>query len=380
MSEAFVLGGMRTPIVVKNGAFAKRAPEDFCATLLRALIKRYQLQEIDQIICGNAVGTGGNIARLMALKAGIRENVPAFTVDMQCASAALSIELARAKIMAGEADLIIAGGLESSSLQPMRIYDKADCRYNEQTKGFYKVAQFSPWENDPLAMLRGAERVGASNQVTKAELDFWTLRSHKLAYEAKQNGELKDIILPIGEVDSDDGIRARMSQRLLDRLPALLGPGTQLTAGNACLINDGAALVVLCSKRYYETWGQKPLAKIRAARSVGGDPAQSPRGAMRTADKLLESQGLCYDDLAAIEFNEAFAVIDVLFERAHPNLIDRYNVFGGALAYGHPYGASGAIIFLHLLQALAKNGGGLGVCSIAGAGGMGTALLVEGIA
>lgn len=380
MSEAYVLGGLRTPIVVKNGVFAKRAPEDFCATLLRALIKRYQLQEIDQIICGNAVGTGGNIARLMALKAGIRENVPAFTVDMQCASAALSIELARAKIMAGEADLIIAGGLESSSLQPMRIYDKADCRYNEQTKGFYKVAQFSPWENDPLAMLRGAERVGASNQVTKAELDFWTLRSHKLAYEAKQNGELKDIILPIGEVDSDDGIRARMSQRLLDRLPALLGPGTQLTAGNACLINDGAALVVLCSKRYYETWGQKPLAKIRAARSVGGDPAQSPRGAMRTADKLLESQGLCYDDLAAIEFNEAFAVIDVLFERAHPNLIDRYNVFGGALAYGHPYGASGAIIFLHLLQALAKNGGGLGVCSIAGAGGMGTALLVEGIA
>ena len=380
MSEAYVLGGMRTPIVVKNGAFAKRAPEDFCATLLRALIERYQLKEIDQIICGNAVGTGGNIARLMALKAGVEESVPAFTVDMQCASAALSIELARTKIMSGEADLIIAGGLESSSLQPMRIYDKADCRYNEQTQGFYKVAQFSPWENDPLAMLRGAERVGAADQVTKAELDFWTLRSHKLAYDAKQNGEFKNIILPIGEVDSDDGIRARMSQRLLDRLPILLGPGTQLTAGNACLINDGAALVVLCSKRYYEAWGQKPLARICASRSLGGDPAQSPRGAMRTADKLLENQGLRYEDLAAIEFNEAFAVIDVLFERAHPNLIDRYNVFGGALAYGHPYGASGAIILLHLLQALEKNGGGLGICSIAGAGGLGTALLVEGIA
>ena len=380
MSEAYILGGMRTPIVVKNGAFARRAPEDFCAVLLRALVERYQLKEIDQIICGNAVGTGGNITRLMALKAGVDESVPAFTVDMQCASASLSIELARAKIMSGEADLVIAGGLESSSLQPMRVYDKADCRYNEQTQGIYKVAQFSPWENDPLAMLRGAERVGAAEQVTKEELDYWTLRSHKLAYEAKKNGELENIILPIGEIDSDDGIRERMSQRLLDRLPLLLGEGTHLTAGNACLINDGAALVVLCSERYYKKWGQKPLARICAARSWGGDPAQSPRGAMRTADKLLEAKGLCYEDLTAIEFNEAFAVIDVLFERAHPSLIDRYNVFGGALAYGHPYGASGAIILLHLLQALAKNVGGLGLCSIAGAGGLGTALLVEGIA
>lgn len=380
MENTYILGGLRTPIVLKNGAFQSVQPEDFCAVLLRAVIQKYQLQKIDEIICGNAVGTGGNITRLMALKAGVAERVPAFTVDMQCASAALSVDLARARIASGQADLVIAGGFESASLQPLRIYSPSDCRYSKELQGNYTVAQFAPQENDPLAMLRGAERVAQAERMTKAELDFWTLESHRRAKAARDGSLLQDLLVPIAGVTADDGIRDRMSQRLLDRLPLLLGSGSLLTAGNSCLINDGAALVVLCSERYWRQHAVKPLARLIAGQTLGGDPLQSPRGAMQTADKLLAGVGLTYEELTAIEFNEAFAVIDVLFQRRFPEQIGRYNRFGGALAYGHPYGASGAIILLHLLRALELHGGGYGLCAIAGAGGMGTALLVEGMA
>lgn len=377
MEKVYILGGLRTPIVLKNGAFQQVQPEDFGAAVLRALLEKYKLDHVDAVICGNAVGTGGNIARLMALKAGLPATVPAFTVDMQCASAALSIELAQAKIASGQADLVIAGGLESASLQPLRAYHPQDHRYDEQLRGEYRVAQFSPEETDPLVMLKGAERTAQAEHISRQELEAWALLSHQRAAASRKDGILQELIVPVAGQTEDDGIREKMSQRLLSRLPLLLGAGTSLTAGTSCLINDGAAMVVVCSERYWQAQGVRPIAMLTAALSCGGDPLESPRGAMAAADSLLKKQGLSYEDLTAIEFNEAFAVIDVLFARRFPRLIARYNSFGGALAYGHPYGASGAIILLHLLKALEKNGGGLGLCSIAGAGGLGTALLTE---
>ena len=377
MEKVYILGGLRTPIVLKNGAFQQVQPEDFGAAVLRALLQKYKLDHVDAVICGNAVGTGGNMTRLMALKAGLPAAVPAFTVDMQCASAALSLELAQAKIASGQADLIIAGGLESASLQPLRAYHPKDHRYDEQLRGEYQVAQFSPEEPDPLVMLRGAERTAQTEQISRQELEEWALLSHQRAAVARKAGILQELIVPVAGQTEDDGIREKMSQRLLARLPLLLGEKTSLTAGTSCLINDGAALIAVCSERYWKAQGVRPIARLSAALSCGGDPLESPRGAMAAADALLKKQGLSYDELTAIEFNEAFAVIDVLFARRFPGLTTRYNSFGGALAYGHPYGASGAVILLHLLKALEKSGGGLGLCSIAGAGGLGTALLTE---
>ena len=377
MESVYVLGGLRTPIVTKNGKFKSLRPECFGAVVLQALVQQYGLETIDGIFCGNAVGTGGNITRLMALEAGLAETVPACTVDMQCASAAAALDIVFAKLASGQGDLYIAGGIESSSLQPMRIYDPKDERYDVQTGGRYRTAQFSPGVLSPQAMLEGAERTAQKEQVTRDELDQWVRCSHQRAYAARESGVLQDIIVPIAGCRSDDGIHARMSQRLLDRLPPVLGPAALTTAGNACRINDGAALVVLCSERYWKAHHLQPAARILRTAAVGGDPAESPRGAMRTADVLLQRQHMTYEDLDAIEFNEAFAVIDVLFSRRFPMLTDRYNRFGGALAYGHPYGASGAILMLHLLKSLACIRGRFGLLSIAGAGGMGEAVLVE---
>ena len=379
MEDVYVLAVMRTPIVGKNGRFRTVRPEILGAEVLKALKNRCGFAAPDGILGGNAVGTGGNIARLMSLQAGFDPSVPACTVDMQCASAAAAISLAYAKLASGQGDIWIAGGMESSSLQPLRVYAARDERYGmtPNRDGQYYTAQFAPKDMSPDTMLRGAERVASAEGITRRELEGWALRSHRRAAEAAQNGVFEDILVPVNGWKNDDGIRLQMSQRLLDRLPLLLGEGTTLTAGTACCINDGAAFAVLASGRYVAKTGFRPLARIIGTAAVGGDPAESPRGAMQTAEVLLGRLGLCHEQLAAIEYNEAFAVIDVLFERAHPDCLNRYNRFGGALAYGHPYGASGAVLLAQLIKSLKAAGGGKGILSIAGAGGMGEAIALE---
>ncbi|KPI47485.1 acetyl-CoA C-acyltransferase [Clostridioides difficile] len=376
MEEVFILGGLRSHIGLKNGIFQFVQPESLGASVLKHLIEKYEIDKIDEIICGNAVGTGGNIARLMTLTAGVSNEVPAFTVDMQCASAMMSIDIAFSKIKSGQCDLIIAGGFESSSLQPMRTYHKNDKRYDIKNPN-YIVAQFSPDDNSENSMLEGAERVAKLYQIKKTELDFWVKESHKRAKKAREDKVLEDIIYPIDNNTYDEGIRGKMSQRLLDRVPPILGKETITNAANSCLINDGASFIILCSKKYIENTKKKPKAKIVNACTIGTDANLSPTSAIKAMEKILEIEKINYLDISAVEFNEAFAVIDVLFQRKYPELIDRYNVFGGALAYGHPYGASGAIIALHLLKALEKTNGRYGICSIAAAGGLGSALLIE---
>lgn len=376
MEDVFILGGLRSHIGLKNGIFQCVQPELLGAKVLKHLIEKYEIDKIDEIICGNAVGTGGNITRLMTLTAGIESEVPAFTVDMQCASAMMSLDIAFSKIKSGQCDLIIAGGFESSSLQPMRTYHKNDRRYNINNPS-YAVAQFSPDNNSENSMLEGAERVAKLYKIDKAELDYWVKESHRRAKNTREEKFLEDIIFPIDSNTYDEGIRDKMSQRLLDRIPSILGKGSITNAANACLINDGASFLILCSKKYLENTKKNPKAKVINSCTIGTEPQLSPTSAIKAMERLLDIEKLNYMDISAIEFNEAFAVIDVLFQRKYPELIDRYNIFGGALAYGHPYGASGAIIALHLLKALEKTNGKYGICSIAAAGGLGSALLIE---
>ncbi|MEE1231608.1 MAG: thiolase family protein, partial [Phascolarctobacterium sp.] len=324
---------------------------------------------------GNGVGAGGNIARLMSLEAGVDCAVPAFTIDVQCGSGLESIAVAAAKIACGEAECVIAGGFESSSTQPRRGYNPNHPDYTGDS--WYSVAKFMPGIHRETVMLEGAELACQREGVAKAELDAWVLRSHRLAAQAQQEGSLKEVIAPCFEASKDEGIRPRMSQRLLDRLPKVLEGGEFITAANSCLINDGAAFVVLCSEDYLKEHGLTAQAKILGSVACGGDPLVSPRTAVTALEKLLAKYHLTEVDIDDFEINEAFAVIDVLFARTFPNSVDKYNAFGGALAYGHPYGASGAIITLHLLEALKRCQGRLGCASVAAAGGIGTALLLE---
>ncbi len=373
--EAYILGGLRSYVGVVNGMYRHIPAELLGAAVLCQVMEKYQMQQPDYIIGGNGVGAGGNITRLMALEAGVDEAVPAFTVDVQCGSGLESIAVAAAKIHSGEADVIIAGGFESSSTQPRRGYNPNNPDYAGDS--WYSVAKFMPGIHRETVMLEGAELAAKREGIAKAELDEWVLRSHRLATQAREQGLLQGIIAPVYGATKDEGIRPRMSQRLLDRLPKVLAGGEFITAANSCLINDGAAFVVLCSAKYLAEHGLKPQAKVLASAACGGDPLVSPRTAITVLQKLLAKNGLSENDIDDFELNEAFAVIDVLFARSFAQSVDKYNVFGGALAYGHPYGASGGIITLHLLEALRQRGGRLGAASVAAAGGVGTALLIE---
>lgn len=375
MEKAYILGGLRSYVGLSKGMYKHVPAEKLGAAVLRQVIDKYGVSKPDYVIAGNGVGAGGNIARLMLLEAGVDQSVPAFTIDVQCGSGLESIAVAAAKIECGEADVIIAGGFESSSCQPRRGLNVNHPDYVDDI--WYSVAKFMPGIHRETVMLEGAEQAIAEEQVSKEEMDAWVLRSHRLATEAREKGLLRHIIAPVFDAKQDEGIRPRMSQRLIDRLPKLLPDGKLLTAANACLINDGAAFVVLCSERYLQEHNLQAQAKVIASTACGGDPMVSPRTAVTALEKLLTRKGLQEQDIDAFELNEAFAVIDVIFARTFPHSLDKYNVFGGALAYGHPYGASGAIITLHLLESLRQRGGRLGCASVAAAGGVGTSLLLE---
>lgn len=416
MEKVFLLGGLRSHIGLTGGMFKTVPAEELAAAVLQKVIEKYPCAlQADGLVCGNAVGTGGNITRLAALKAGLPVHIPALTLDMQCASAAASIELAMTKIGSGMADVLIAGGFESTSMQPTRVYAKADPRYTEV--GF-TVAQFSPDTTSAKVMLEGAERTCQKHGFTREELDAFAVRSHQLAKKARDEKRLQDVVVSVSGSVGDEGIRDRMSPKLAARMPKLFtseevaalckeqikgtesggeagiksdaesesGAGLSnekstvtplLTAANACLMNDGAAFVILVSEKAVEKYDLQPEAELLAGFEWGVDPRYSPEGAIETGAGLLQRCGLQPEEIDVFEYNEAFAVISALFARKHPELAERYCPWGGALAYGHPYGASGAILLLHLWQELKQKNGRLGLLSIAGAGGLGTALLVK---
>ena len=408
MEKVYLIGGLRSHIGLTGGLFKTVPAEELAAAVLQKIMAKYPfVLQADGLLCGNAVGTGGNITRLAALKAGLPATVPALTIDMQCASAAASIELAMTKIGSGMADILIAGGFESTSMQPVRVYAKADARYREE--GF-TVAQFSPDTTSAKAMLEGAERTCQKHGFTREELDAFAVRSHRLAKKAREENRLNEIVVSVFGSEGDEGIRDRMSPKLAARMPKLfteeevkdLLAGDRaslpikenvdrqnvlqehkvavtplLTAANACLMNDGAAFVVLASRQAVEQYGLRPEAELLAGFEWGVDPRYSPEGAIETGAYLLQRCDLQPQQIDVFEYNEAFAVISALFAGKHPDLAERYCPWGGALAYGHPYGASGAILLLHLWQELKQRNGRLGLLSIAGAGGLGTALLVK---
>ncbi len=332
--SVYIHGGLRSPIGVLNGQYKNTRPEILGAQLINELIKGHEINSVDGIFCGNAVGTGGNIGRLMGLMSNLSVSTPAVTIDMQCASALMSIEMAYTHIESGVMNSAIAGGIESSSLQPDRIYATGDNR-----DGLYKVAQFTPRDRSPLAMLEGAERTIHKHNITKEELYPYIIGSQK------------------------------MNEKLLSRMKPLLGKDSITNAGNACLTHDGAAFVYISN--------EKGPFRIHSIMPWAGNPQFSPEGALESTKAILKRTDLTMDDMDVVEWNEAFAIIDALFDKSYPDHMGKYNMLGGALAYGHPYGCSGAILALHCMAALESCNGRYGLCAIAGAGGTGTALIME---
>ena len=276
--------------------------------------------------------------------------------------------------------MVVAGGVESTSLAPRRQFHPTDSRFAGPDI-YYERAPFStPAIGDPDTG-EAAEKLAELKQVTREEMDALALESHRRATRTRNAGMLKDILLPLvvegKTIDYDECIRGNMSATLLRRMPPVFAKGGSVTAGNTCLKHDGAAVVLLASAAAVKRYGLKPAGKIVCSAIAGCDPNWFPLSPVPSIRTLLDKAQLPLADIAALEINEAFAVKILTCCRELGYSLEKTNVLGGALAYGHPYGASGAIILLHLLKALEQQDGRFGVAAIGAVGGQGISTLLE---
>jgi acetyl-CoA C-acetyltransferase len=382
MNPVYMIGGLRTPIGKTDGFLKDLLPEQLASIILNEVIHKYNLSpnDIDQVILGNAVGPGGNIARVSVLAAGWPYSIPAITVDTQCGSGLSAINWAASQIQSGQTELVLAGGVESTSLAPRRQFNPADPRFQGE-QVYYERAPFStPAVGDP-EVGDAAEYLAEYLSISREDMDALALESHRRASMTKEQDVFKDIITPIqtaGKViHSDECIRSRMSLKLLERMQPVFKAEGKITAGNTCLKHDGAAPILLASSNAVKKYNLKPQAMITGTASCGCDPNLFPLGPVDSIQKLLRQNKLQVKDIDALEINEAFAVKILACCRQLNFSLDKTNMLGGALAYGHPYGASGAIILLHLLKALQQVDGQRGIAAIGAVGGMGIATLIE---
>ena len=380
--RAIIIAARRTAIGKLGGMHKSRSVDMLTAPLIPAVLADAGLdpESIDEVIIGNAVGGGGNPARLIALAAGLPEAVPALTLDRQCASGLDAIIVAARQIETGAAHAIITGGAESPSTAPWRIA-KPSNPYT-QLPQFFAQATFAPASAVHPNMIEAAENVARQCNISRERQDAFALESHRLAVSAQAQGSIGAEILPLGCAEAemfDQGPRKGLTASLLARMKPLAAPDKSVTAGNSCQISDGAALTLIVSDAVHRRLGYPPGLAFSGAASAGVDPRILGIAAVPAFEKLSARLGIAAADLDAIELNEAFAAqvlatIDLLGLDARA-----VNTLGGALAYGHPYGASGAILAVRLFTRLVRNNTGSesrhGVAMIAAAGGVGTAAL-----
>lgn len=370
----------RTPIGKIGGQFSTLEPEQLLAPVIRHIVSESQVppEWIDDVIIGNVVGPGGNIARVAALEAGLPVTVPGLTIDRQCGSGLEAIHLAARLIQSGAGEMYLAGGVESTSRAPWKMFKPETLT---GTPKLYTRAPFTPSAYGDPDMGLAAENVARKYGISRGEQDLYALNSHRKAVRAKQTGRFKQEIVPLQVnghwVAEDECPRADTSLDKLQRLkPVFLDQGT-VTAGNACPVNDGAALVLLMSRDKCEQLNLQPVLRFVDAQAAGVDPEYLGIGPVPAVNRLLSRRQLGITDLDVIEFNEAFAsqVLASLGELQIPQ--DKVNPGGGALALGHPYGASGAILITRLFAEMLQNPFKRGIATLGIGGGMGLAVLVE---
>ena len=378
-SVPLLLLGRRTPLARAGTALSDVPVHRLLAPILQRLVTETGLapESVADVVMGNAVGAGGNLARLSALEAGLPLSVPGVTVDRQCGSGLDAVVLACRLAQAGAGSAFLAGGAESISTAPLRGRRGADGEVE-----FYRRARFSPEQLGDPGMGEAAETVAREHGIDRRRQDAFALRSHRRALEAAAVGRFDEELVPVtgarGEVTADNGPRPRLNAELLARFPAAFVDGGTVTAGNSCADADGAAAVLIATPAAAHGLRATTALAFRGASTLGVDPTRLGLGAAAAAARLLAEQGVAARQLAAVEFNEAFAgqvlaCTDLLG-------IDEQilNADGGALALGHAYGASGAVSVVRLLaRARDLPEGSLLLAMISSAGGIGTAALFE---
>ena len=388
MREAVIVAGARTPIGrSKKGTLANTRPDDFGALVVKETLKRAGYEgPVDDLIMGCAMPEaeqGMNVARLVGALAGLPDTTPAITVNRFCSSGLQTIAYAAERIMLGHSKAIVAGGTESMSMIPM---------VGNTVRLNPKIAEEMP--EYYISMGHTAEEVANRYGVSREDQDAFAVRSHELAEKAIKEGKFKDEIVPVEVIeyyvdennklqekkrifDTDEGVRPGTSVETLGKLRPAFNVKGSVTAGNASQTSDGAAAVLVMDREEAEAQGLKPLAKFLGFAVAGVAPEVMGIGPIEAIPKALKIAGITQDQVDLWEINEAFASQSIQVVRHLGIDLDKVNVNGGAIALGHPLGATGAILTVKLINELKRRGGKYGVVTMCIGGGMGAAGVFE---
>jgi acetyl-CoA C-acetyltransferase len=419
-TEVFIVSAVRTPIGKFGGALAEVSAADMGVHVVRAALERAfgempplrmagessaeavkegrtewhasSGRRVSELIFGNArqAGNGPNIARQIAWRAGLGDDVPAFTVNMACASGLRAILLGWQQIRLGDAEIVVAGGTESMSRVPYLLEARWGLRMGNQplVDAMYRDGFFCPMSK--MVMGETAELLATKYKISREEQDALALESHRRAAAAAREGKFREEIIPIeitdrkGKVNvakEDEHVRADITPEALGKLPPVFDKEGTITAGNSSGITDGASAVVLASGERARELGLKPIARIEDAAEAAVDPREMGIGPVPAVRELEQRTGWKTADYAAVELNEAFAAQVIACDRELGFDRARLNPNGGAIALGHPIGATGARITTAMVHELRRGGGTgrRGLVTLCVSGGMGVALAIEGM-
>ena len=382
MARSVIVSALRTPFAKLGGGLAAYEAPQLGAIAIRAALDRVGIEahEPQYVIMGQVLqaGTGQAPARQAAVTAGLPVETPADTINKVCASSIRAIEIADSMIRSGDVEVVVTGGMESMSNAPY-LLKRARFGYRLGNGELIDSMVFDGLTStfDGLHMVEQNSRVSRELGISRERQDAWAARSHARAAAAQDSGRFADEIVAVGDVDADESVRPDTTVERLAALQPVFDPEGTTTAGNAPGVNDGASCVIVCSEDWAMRRGLEPLATILAQGYVADDFAYLARTPANAAAIALGKAGKTIDDVERVEINEAFASVasnSAALLGADEELV---NVNGGAVALGHPIGASGGRIVATMVHELRRNGGGLGLAAICSGGGQGDAILVE---
>ena len=381
-ARSVIVSAVRTPFGKLGGGLAGHEATGLGGIVIKAALERIGVEagEPQYVIMGQVLqaGTGQAPARQAAIKAGLPIETPADTINKVCASSIRAIEIADSMIRAGDVDVVVTGGMESMSNAPY-VLKKARFGYR---LGDGELIDSMIWDGlrstfDGLHMVQQNSMVARELGISRELQDEWAARSQQRAAAAQDGGRFDDEIVPVGDVGADEAIRRGTTVETLAGLKPVFDPEGTTTAGNAPGVNDGASCVIVCSEEWASKRGLEPLATILSQGYVADDFAYLVRTPANAGQMALERAGKTIDDVKRVEINEAFASVASSSTRLLGADEENVNVNGGAIALGHPIGASGGRIVGTMVHELRRSGGGLGLAAICSGGGQGDALLIE---
>jgi acetyl-CoA C-acetyltransferase len=379
VAEAYIVGAVRTPVGRRNGGLAGTHPVDLAAQILTELVARTRVDPsaVEDVImgCVSQIGPQSiDIARNAWLSAGLPENVPGVTIDRQCGSSQQAVHFAAQGVLSGSQDLVVAAGVESMSMVPMG--STVALPLEKGMPGPFGKGWRDRYGDQEISQFRGAQLVCEKWGLKRSQLEEFSLESHTRAIRAIDEGRFDREIMPVGGVTTDEGPRRDTSLEKMAELKPLR-EGWELTAATASQISDGSAAVLIASPAAVERYGLTPRARIHALTVVGADPVYMLTGPIPATEQVLARGNLTIDDIDVFEVNEAFAPVLLAWSADTGASLEKTNPNGGAIALGHPLGATGAILMTKLLHELERTGGRYGLQTMCEGGGQANATIIE---